>query len=392
VKRAYVTPVLDLSLPLGEEEIAGVSSGLRALLSLLEERPFLRVEVALSGAVTMALLRHGEERALQMLAERSGAGQVAFLSTACFGAFLPLLPSGEAWRQLELNESVNREALGDFVYRPEGLFPPQLGYSRSIAELGVKRGLKRIVVDDLAYRGRRRPLPKNRHFVLAGAENLVVFFLDRALSESLASRPLDPAALRREIDGRLAASAVLRIPARALCDGSPPMKTLAALEPRSPVVPSSLSELLALFPEQEVIEPLPCALGTEPAELGSGVPFAKWSSPANELHALLWRLVELAAAEAARLDASSPGPGWRLRARLDASLDCAAWRFASGRPALDLRRVREGGARLLDAVVAARPAVRERTLAEARELFARLTQRCDSAARGDDLRPAPPGF
>jgi hypothetical protein len=384
MRHAYLATVLDLSLPIGGERAAaaGLGAGILAALGQLEAAPRLRMEVALSGAVSQALLRWGEERPLQKLAERAVAGQVSFLSTACYGAFLPLVPWREAARQLELSERINREVLGEVVYRTEGLFPPQLGYSRSIAELALSRGATRVLADGLAWHG-GAPLPRARHFTLRERPQMRVFFVDRRLSDEIALGIERLDHFRGWIARHLSRApgyAVVRLPSRSLSKAA--LQYLAALASTEAVVPASLEDTLALFPEVEPVEPLPSALGTDPSELASGIQFAKWSAPGNELHALLWKLAQITAAEAARLeDEGDAGPSYAaMRAQLDESLDCAAWRFASGKPELDLARVQEGGWRLLQAVRAGGAEVDPSARTQAEQAYARLEQRCAEAA------------
>lgn len=381
---AYLATVLDLSLPIGGDQAPAkaLGGGLSAAMRRLEAAPRLRLEVALSGAVSLALLRWGEERALQLLAERAAAGQASFLTTACYGAFLPLAPEREASRQLDLSERINREVLGEAVYRTEGLFPPQLGYSRRIAELASRRGAPWVLADALAWHG-GAPLPRDRQFSLRGRPQMRVFFVDRALSDEVARG----AARVDDLRGWLArplprtpAYAVVRLPSRSLATEAP--RYLAALASSDAVRPAALHDVLALFPEVEPAEPLASALGTDPSELASGVQFAKWSSPGNEVHALLWKLAQIASAEAARLeDAGRGGASFAaLRAQLDESLDCAAWRFASGKPELDLARAQGGGRRLLEAVRAGGAEVDPAARARAEQAYARLAQRCAEIA------------
>ncbi|MBI5549299.1 MAG: hypothetical protein HY901_35895 [Deltaproteobacteria bacterium] len=390
MKRAYLSPIVDLSLPIADDPVAArrLGAGLELWLGLLEAKPSLRLEVALAASVTLQLLRWGEERALQLLAERAGAGQVSFLTTAAAGALLPLVPPREATRQLTRNDRLNREALGEWVFRPEGLFPPQLGYSRSVAELASDRGLPRILADGLAL-GRRGVLPRDRHFVLSGRPGFHVFFVDRELSWELERGHLaDAQALHRLVAPRRSGYALVRIPGRTLAERGPATVLLSSLSGRSPTLTATLEEILALFPEVEPVEPIACALGTDPGELAAGVQFAKWSAPGNELHALLWRLVELGSAEAARL--TGEPVGGRMHAVLDESLDCSAWRFASGKPELDPPRVLAGGRRLLDALRAGGDAVRPEVREEAEELFARLRRRCEVLSGQPQAVASPP--
>ncbi|MGC4116667.1 MAG: hypothetical protein QM765_19285 [Myxococcales bacterium] len=389
MKRAYVALVLDLSLPVPEApaEVHALAEGLRAALAPLEQDSALRLEVALSSGVTSRLLRWGEERALQKLAERASTGQLSLLATASGGAFLPLAPPLEAMRQLDLSDAANREALGEWVYRPEGLFPPQLGYSRSVAELALARGLPRVLADSLALEA-GRPLPRDRHFTLRGHPGLQVFFVDRALSAALDRGALhDAADLHRPLafQGR-SGYAVLRVPARSLRPGSPAVRLLGSFGPRSATATATLRELLALFPEVEDAEPTACALGTELGELAAGVPFARWSSPANELHALLWRLASLASQETARLAGEEEGGA--MRSLLDEALDCSVWRAAAQPDPGDLERVGRGGARLGAVVRAAGPKARAEVLDEVLDALARLSHLC--SPRRETALPARP--
>ena len=382
MREACLTTVLDLSLPLDDDAgvVARLSAGLCSCLELLRVHPRLKLELALAGGVTSALLRFGHERALQLVAERASAGQISFLSTASHGGFLPLLPPGESFRQLELTHQQNNGALGDFVYRPEGLFPPQLGYSRRIAELAKRRGMRRIVLDDLAYHGGSVQLPRERHFNLRGEQRLALFFIDRRLSEAVAGgHGASAEAIRAAIPSRKPGYVVVRVPARALHSGGPAEQLLTSVAHADHLLPALLEDLLAFFGDLEEVEPFACALGTDPGELASGVPYPRWSAPGNELQAILWRLAQLASAEAARAtlargdDAQALG---RLRLCLDEALDCSAWRYAAGRPERDPERVVEGGRRLLEALRAGRPAVSTAALSEGEELFAHLEQRC----------------
>ncbi len=387
MKRAYLVTVLDLSLPpLTAEATRALGRGLREAMQLLKAAPTRRMELALSGAATEQLLGYGEQRALQMVAERASAGQLSFLSTACFGAFLPLVGPHEGRRQMELTEEANRRALGNFVYCTEGLFPPQLGYSRAVAELAIERGLSRVLADSLAYHGGHTPLPRDRHFVLHGHRGFQVFFVDRQLSELLAGGGLRTAAelCDRVAPGRAPGYAVVRVPSRLLAPGSAALESLASLDRSDSVVPAGLEEILALFGELEEVEPLPTALGTDPGELAEGIPFAKWSAPDNQLQAILWRLATLASSEARRLARTGmehSAEAGRLRARLDQSLDSAAWRFASGRPELDVARVLAGAERLVEALRAGRPLVDEHAMEEALELLELLRRRCAQVAQ-----------
>lgn len=414
MSHVYLNLILDLSLPVEEDPatIRRLSHGLTEALKILSADPRQRVEVALCGAITQALLRQGEDRPLQMLAETASRGQATFLSTAAFGAFLPLVPRIEAQRQLAINDRINRDGLGDTVYRPEGVFPPQLGYSRTIAEIAMAPGrTRRLIVDGLAYHGGHE-LPRNRTFRLSGQPRLSVFFCDRAASEAIDHGRIRDARELEQFVRRPPGYVIARIPGRLLLDGGPGLRLLASLSSQTQVRPASLVDLLGLFPEFEDVEPLACALGTDPTELAAGVPYAKWFAPGNELHAILWRLVQLVSEQASRATPSrnplspeyllprasrrlalaepSPPALKLLRLRLDSALHSAAWRFASGKPEFDPDKVREGGLRLLEALRAGGDEVESEIRDEAEALYQRLDQRCTELAERARTRRPPP--
>ncbi|MFN7131132.1 MAG: hypothetical protein ACK4N5_03565, partial [Myxococcales bacterium] len=301
-----------------------------------------------------------------------------------------------------------------WVYRPEGLFPPQLGYSRTVAELSLAPGrLKRVVVDGIAYHG-GHALPRNRSFVLRNRPGLYVFFADRGISQGIESGRVRGALDLLDLLPSRPAYVVARIPWRLLLEGGPGLRFLHTLAAQHQVISASLEDLLSLFPEFEAVEPVASALGTDPSELAAGIPYAKWFAPGNELHAILWRLVQLASEEASRLipsrnplmpefllpranrrlalaEPASPELK-RLRFALDVALDCAAWRFASGKPEFEPERVREGGFKLLEAIRFGGGSVEPEVLAEAEELYGRLEQRCrDLAAKSRRYAPETTG-
>jgi hypothetical protein len=125
------------------------------------------------------------------------------------------------------------------------------------------------------------------------------------------------------------------------------------------------------------VEPLPSSWRTTQEELAAGVPFAPWSAPDNEIHALLWRLVALGIAEAERLDAAEARSAahTRMRTLLDEGLHTAPFRFASGRPWWQPDAVRAAARGLGDALAASADLVSP----EAREESALLLARIDEA-------------
>lgn len=375
MRHVLLAPVLDWSTPLarGAIEVHRCADGLSAVVAILARHPGLRATVAIASSVTRALLRHGAAEPLRLLGERAGDGQVAFLSTAAHGAFLPLLPIREAVRQLELNDAQNLEALGDFVFRPVGLFPPQLGYGPGLAGLAAMRGLRHLVLDELAYSGGERPLPHDRHFQVASSPVQPVF-LDGKLSVRIESGLVVHAARLLDTLHERRGHVAVRIPGRTLGPSGPGLALLLSAAHHRRILPALLDDVCAAFPEVEAVEPVACALGTEVKDLAEGVPYPRFGHPGNAWHSRLWRLVEIAAREAERLS-RTPGGTDGLRPCLDEALDSAAWSAGSGRPGKDLDRVREGARLLVAALRAGGRLVRHEALEDAEAILEGLAER-----------------
>jgi hypothetical protein len=389
MRHLLLAPVLDWSMPLAHEglQIHRCADGLAAVVTVLARHPGLRITVAIAGSVTRALLRYGASEPLRLLSERASDGQVAFLSTAAHGAFLPLLPIGERARQLQLNDAQNVASLGDFVFRPVGLFPPHLGYGPGLVGLAATRGLRFLVLDELAYSGGERPLPRDRHFRVASSP-VQPIFLDRQLSARIAGGLVVHAAqILDAFHGRRGHVAV-RIPGRTLGPSGPGLALLLSAANHRRILPALLDDVCAAFPEVEAVEPVACALGTERKDLADGVPSPRFGHPGNVWHSLMWRLVTIAAREAERLSREASNGSGGLRACLDEALDSAAWSAGAGRPELDfdLERVREGARLLVGALRAGQGSVRREALEDAEAILEGLSER--RPAREDRPLPA----
>lgn len=377
--RGWLAPVIELYLPPdpgGERVVEAARTAFRPLLRLLERRPGAVLTVALDPGLAGALLRHGQAGILQDLAGAVERGQVELAGGALAHALLPRLPRREVERQIRLGHERLREAMGR-SWRPQGLLPPALAWSRHVAEVAADRGLHWVLADELAL-GRLGAAPRRRVAALRGRPDVLLFFRDRAASRALATgAPVDA-------DGGYRVAVA---PGVAFVEGGPALDALDRLLAGGGPALATPSALASLFADREAVEPLPCSARTSVEELAAGIPFAAWSAPDDEVQAMLWQLARLAIDETERIAPTGDPAAARVRRLVDEGLHSAPFRFASERwwrPDV-VRGAADGFVR---ALAAGGGAVDGAVLDRVRDLRARLEQAIE-AREGRGARPDP---
>lgn len=364
--RGWLAPVVEFYLPpdpSGEAVRHAATRAFRPLLELVERRPRAALTAAVDPGLARALLRHGQASILYDLAAAMERGQLELAGGALGHPLLPRLPRSEVERQIRLGHERMREAMGR-GWRPRGLYPPALAWSRSVAEVAADRGLRWVLADELAL-GRLGQAPRDRVACLRGRPDILLFFRDRAVSAALAEG---------EKPGHKEGYRVAVVPAAAFEAGSAALQVLDALFSGAGPSLATLSTLASVFPDRTPVEPLPCSARTSIEELAAGVPFASWSAPDNEVQALLWHLARLGIAEMERLATSDAPAATRARRLLDENLHSAPFRFASARPWWKPEVVRAAARRFVEVLEAGRPAVEDQVCDDARLLCTRLDE------------------
>lgn len=376
--RPWLAVVLELYAPPEDPEGKAVVEAARAcfrpLLALLARYRNASVTLALDPGLARMLLRHGQAGILQEVAAATERGQVELAGGARNHALLPRLPRREVERQIRLGHEEMVQAMGR-SWRPQGLMPPALAWSRHVGEVAADRGLRWVLADELAL-GRLGDAPRRRVATLRGRPDVLLFFRDRAVSRCLSRG--ENLGLDRGDGYRVAV-----VPGIAFCAGSASLAGMERLLAGDGPMLTTLSTLASAFPDREAVEPLPSSWRTTVEELAAGLPFAAWSAPDNEIHALLWRLVALGLAEAQRLAAEdgTSAAFTRMRTLLDEGLHTAPFRFASGRPWWQPEAVRRAARRLGDALEASGEIVCAATREEAALLLARIDEALEAWAR-----------
>lgn len=387
----FLALVIEFYLPPSESEegvIRAAEQAYRPLLHLLEAyRDRVALTLAIDPALALRLLSSRQSGILHGLASLAESGNAELAAGTRNHALLPRIPRAEVERQVRLGDELMRKLLG-WAWRPYGLFPPALAYGRQVAEVAASRNLRWLLLDEISL-GRIGAAPTHFIATLGDGHELCLFFRSRDLSSAFLRS--NGRTLRKHLESTLGDGyGVLVVPAESFTEGSQALQNLRWLLSRPGPMPATVSALLPLFPERRRVEPIPASRRTTGEDLAMGIPFSAWSSPDNELQALLWKLAALAWTEAARLAERSPDAPEtrRLRANLDEGLHSAAFRQASSGAAFRPEAVRAAADRLSCAIESGGNLVSEEVRRKTASAYQRLLRTLDERARAGDA-PTP---
>jgi len=325
----------------------------------------------ISSVLTEQLHRYGLTDIIDTLDDLAQRRQVEFTGSAKYHPILPLIHEKEVVRQIKLNEKTNKEIIGN-VYKPVGFFPPEMCYSRKVAEIVESFGYKWILMDEIGYNGKLGQTSQNVIYKLVKSD-LNIFFKERRFSSGLtygrflAGQDFEKA-LTREID----AEAYLLTGTDGEIYGhhrKGQEKLLDDIFGSKKISTSTISELVERFSQRQEVEPLPSSWSTWEDEMTANIPYPQWKFPGNNIHARQWRLAQLAVnvIQSAELE-GTVNPESEPRRTLDEGLHSDQWWWASCRPWWDIGMIREGALKLLGAIKLARGSVQPRTVEKAERL------------------------
>ena len=346
----------------------------RPLVEILRAHPEGRITLNINACLTELLDRCGHGDIIDGLKALAEQGQIELTGSVKYHPIMPLIPAGEMERQIRLNEETNRAYFGE-AYQPQGFFPPEMCYSKEVADVVHRLGYRWIIVDEISYNGRLRAPPTERCFTVSGLRQFGVFFKERRVSAGitygscqdleafhrfLAEAPAVEGYLLSGTDGEVYGHhrpGQERLLKEAFTD--PTIKTV------------TISELLDLFPARDVVEPLDGSWSTWEDEMEQRLPYPQWLDPSNPIHELQWELARLAIEALEAFEHESPG-GPDARRLLDEGLHSCQWWWASCRPWWDTGMVDKGAAVLVEAVQALERAVAQPVLEKAESLRDRI--------------------
>ena len=353
----------------------------RPLLQVFREYPNARATVNFNGILTEMLNDCGHKDIIDGYRELAESGQLEFTGSAMYHAILPLLPAEESRRQISLNTQTNTRFFGN-SYTPKGFFPPEMCYSRDILPLVAEAGYQWLVLSGIAC-----PIDWPMDVIYdvdVDGEKLAVLFRDDVLSNRISFRSIKAEELvehlqqwrgKREniyvvtaMDAETYGHHIQDWERIFLAEVYEELDTLASRNEdvqqknilseqheemlksdlaKSQVKMVTISELLDLFPQTQVINPKASSWSTNADDLVHNNTYPLWKDPDNPVHKLQWEHLKICidmvnkAIECASNDESRRYASLARKLLDRAEHSCQMW-WASKRPMWDLNLIHMG--------------------------------------------------
>jgi alpha-amylase/alpha-mannosidase (GH57 family) len=355
----------------------------RPVLEVFEEYPRARATFNINGALTEMLGLYGYTDVLSGMRTLAERGQIEFTGSGKYHPILPLIPGDEVARQITLNHNTNRQYLGE-AYQPRGFFPPEMCYSKDIAEPVSLSRHEWIIVSGIAC-PEGWPMDIVHRIDYAG-QPLAVFFRDDILSNKISFKDVDGqgfiehlkqlrqgegdiyviTAMDAETFGhhiqhwdRLFLSQVYQtlVPAQDDQAAMPGPKPLAdqhrklfeyeRSQDAGEIKIVTISQLLDIFPAGQKISPRPSSWSTSAGDIQAGNYYPLWQDKNNAVHGMQWEHLDIAIRVAHKAIEVADNPASLeyaaiARKTLDRALHSCQFWWASRKPMWDVNMIDRG--------------------------------------------------
>lgn len=346
----------------------------RVLVRGMLENPQAKLTLNINAVLTEFFERYGGQDIIDGLRKLAERGQIEFTASAKYHPFLPLIPESEIRRQIELNNETNRHYFGD-VYQPKGFFPPEMGYSRKVADVVRDMGYQWIIIDELAYSGKMNEVKWDTLYTLQGADDFYVFFRERdtsfrILSAEVGVSVFSAGMLVKLLGSRLQSDEYMltAMDGETFGHHRPGLDTLLFEMYNVPELKSvTLSELPQVIKHRKSVDPLSSSWALMKKDLEQKTPFSRWFDETNPIHTMQWKLTDMAVASIQALPTDHPDYQ-RVRLALDRAIHSDQYWWASASPWWSIEMI-EGGAKELNDVIQINPKSSAADKATAQQLY-----------------------
>lgn len=296
------------------------------LIKVFSEQPATKVTINICGVLTQMLKDHGHIDIINGIRHVAEQGKLEFVDSANYHAILPLIPPKEVHRQIEQNHKTNSFFFKD-SYKPRGFFPPEMCYSDELANILSALKYEWCIISGVACSS-SWPLDMI-YSVDLGKRSLAIFYRDDILSNKISFHNIDTknffaelinfskerkdvyviTAMDAETFGHhiqnweelfladayrtLEESEALPKKLKQKTDLAEKHKDILNSELKGQIQAVTISELLDKFPIEISSPPFPSSWSTSREEVDRGNFYPLWKDPANPLHHLQWKYVDL---------------------------------------------------------------------------------------------------
>ena len=285
------------------------------LLSLFEEYPEAAFTVNLTGSLLDQWKGNPNSNIISRWQDLVKRGKIEVVGTAKYHPLLSKLPPSEIDAQVRAQEETLKQLFG--LGRPRGFFPPEMAYSRPLAESLSRLGYQWLLLDAKANPDLTDPekIVGQKETATIKGLPLKVAFRQAPLSYRVAFAAIRTLkAFRSSIESLEKEDGYLILAMDAETFGWHRRTQLRLLRlilnanRRHPEQFSltSISNIFSSYPSGHQVEPLVSSWGNmEVSDTGQRL-FPRWDNPNNPVHLLQWQLLNLAIKAASNQPENSP--------------------------------------------------------------------------------------
>jgi hypothetical protein len=144
------------------------------LFNVLKNNKNARINLAINAGLTETLNKLGYTNLINTISDLSSKGQIEFVDTPAYQAFLPMLSQGEIKRQILINKKINQMYFKN--YDPLGFLPTAMAYDEKSFDVIKNLGYRYVLLDETAILG---PIDYQSIYQHNGLD---IFIRDRASS------------------------------------------------------------------------------------------------------------------------------------------------------------------------------------------------------------------
>lgn len=326
----------------------------RKLISGLRAHPRARLTLNINAGLTELFDQYGCQDVIAGIKELAERGQVELTASAKYHPFLPLMPAEEIIRQIKLNTETNKKYFGD-AYQPVGFFPPEMAYSRDVAEVIAQQGYHWIILDELAFSGKTNDIDWSSLYTLTGRDDFYVFFRERdtsfrILSAEIGMSVFSSGMLIKLLGDRINKDEYLitAMDGETFGHHRPGLEQLLFDLYDTPELQSAtLTELIDHFPKKKPINPRPSSWALMKKDIEQNTPYSRWKDKDNEIHEMQWELTNLAIASVHAMNTHDAHYA-KVREQLDRAVHSDQYWWASAMPWWSIEMIEAGAKELKD--------------------------------------------
>jgi alpha-amylase/alpha-mannosidase (GH57 family) len=260
----------------------------RKIVKFLSSYKNIRFTLNVSGSLLEQFRLYEMDDVIKGLQKAARDGKIEFTGSAMFHPILPLLNEYEIKRQIELNDGISKELLGD-IYNPRGFFLPEMCYSKKVAEIVKSMGFEWIILDEISFNGKLSSVDYSRIYEIKNI-GLRVIFRNRAVSNSFVPETINKIAeenIEREMtiitatDGELYGHHHWDVE-----------RHLEKIFSNKSIRTLKISDFIGKLGDFEEIDPVDSCWESTERDLKKRVPYYFWNDPGNKLHKIIWKLAK----------------------------------------------------------------------------------------------------